>query len=651
MDRESVCGCGDCGNPRMEQATGAKTMITEISNFVGTIREEYHTEGLKPSDGLHVVIDLNKDGKPLKSTYRSFIIKKGKVLELDDHGKLVESDTKWEFAEREYYSGLTDMNKPVDSEKKIHSSVPYTLRFKTKRPSNVPEKEWDRLSKAEKLERAIIPRIKPYYDKLLEPPEIDDKERRLVEQIRDFVQSTLLELLKADKKLDLKDEYGDYVIEDDSYIKVYFNVDKNLLISSYQRYLKDKVFNKNDYNTPDNEYGLSNFLNGANQKKKFVQHQTTFFEVNNRIHYTVAFKLEQFKKLLENKKLPNPVPIFIDQKELNDRVVTLFNREKVLCFRDIIRQLFEERKEDLYNYYLIHWRRRGMDIEINDFDFVPHFRYKLEGFGIKNIMLIRDKDKNIQPDVKIDNVFKFEAIVPSRVFNNVLVVTTKKGDMLFKYFDDIQYDPKYMTQTTFQNVLKYRKAFYDFIYKSKYELITGTMFYDLALSSLLGDIQYNEDWSETYRIKEKLNILFSLNKNFDHHNKNFGGFDMASKIPEYRQILIAMLSDGTDAHLASDEAFAFAAGQLIYYILYQSEASNKTHALLEPYISKSDPDLFKRMITRGIEQYKHALHFGHRKFQKLASEVLGYECKKSIKDLLPIVLAGYFSDCLLFEKS
>jgi hypothetical protein len=73
--------------------------------------------------------------------------------------------------------------------------------------------------------------------------------------------------------------------------------------------------------------------------------------------------------------------------------------------------------------------------------------------------------------------------------------------------------------------------------------------------------------------------------------------------------------------------------------------------LLEPYISKNDPALFKGMIARGIEQYKHALNFGHRRFNKLASEVLGYECTTPIKELLPVILAGYFFNSMIFEKT
>lgn len=124
---------------------------------------------------------------------------------------------------------------------------------------------------------------------------------------------------------------------------------------------------------------------------------------------------------------------------------------------------------------------------------------------------------------------------------------------------------------------------------------------------------------------------------------------MASKIPELRYKLYTLLNN-ENQHISSDEEFAFNAGQLVYYLIYQSETSNKTHALLEPYISKSDPNLFKLAITRGIEKYKHNFPFGTKKFQKLTSEILGYDCNKIIKDMLPILLAGYFSNSMLLDK-
>lgn len=616
-------------------------MIEEIAKFIDTIPQEYHTEGLKPSIGLHVVIDLNEDGELKKEGYRSFLVDK------NNNGIIYNFD----FSHREQCSKLIDMQKSIDTKKKIHSSVPYVISFKnlsTDDKSAMKKKDWDSLDSIKRREEIIKPyllntvkkRIGPFYDFFISQQGISEDEKGLLETIKAFSSSQLFDLLIADENVQ-RMEYN-------TYFKIYFNVAVDLVKRWFCNYVRDKVFNKNDYNTVDNEYGLSNFLNGANAKKVFMMHNTTAYEVNNRIHYKQGIKLVQFEDLLKNKKLPNIIPIFIDKEELNSEFIKIFKKESekdiknIPSFRSIIRQLFEQHKDDISNYYLMNWTNRN-GILINDIDYVPKFRYRLDGFIINNVTQL----PNIQSRDGINNIFDFEISVVQKIFSNALVVKTKNNTVLFKYFDDI--DPKYTTQINYQNILKYRKSFYDFIYKSKDNAITGKMFYDLLLSNILDDIkhdEYRDNWhTKDFSIKEKLNILFSLNKNFDKQNKNFGGEDMASKIPEYQENMRKLLNDN-DYHIQTDQEFAFTAGQLIYYILTKSQTSNKTHALLEPFISKNEPELFKQTITRAIGQYKHAFEFGGKRFEKLTGDVLGYDCTKKIKEILPIILAGYFSQSI-----
>ena len=162
------------------------------------------------------------------------------------------------------------------------------------------------------------------------------------------------------------------------------------------------LFNKDDYNTKGNEYGLSDFLNGDNAKKIFMMHRTSRFIVNNRINRMEAYKLYLFGMLLKNKpnaKLPNPLPIFIDQDELNNKVVELYNREGVLKYHEIINKLLQEHSYDLTNYYLINWSKRaGLTINdeicfksstylVNNFSIIDPFRNEkvLSMENIKNI--------------------------------------------------------------------------------------------------------------------------------------------------------------------------------------------------------------------------------------------------------------------------
>ena len=77
------------------------------------------------------------------------------------------------------------------------------------------------------------------------------------------------------------------------------------------------------------------------------------------------------------------------------------------------------------------------------------------------------------------------------IFNNSLITQTKTGDIQRKYFDEL--DPKYCkSENNYLLVLKYRKAFYDYIYKSRTQAITRQMFDDILLSGIFLDIRLDE---------------------------------------------------------------------------------------------------------------------------------------------------------------
>lgn len=603
-------------------------MIKEISNFVEKIPENYFTEGLIPSDGLHIWIKLDdKENIVEKKIFIVKLVKKKKEYFEFKDDSLERVDFPNDLVLREYYSGTinNDQNKGLDlggkGGKKIHSTSPFVIWFKKE---NIEGNAKDNLKQRFPY---YFNNAKKYYD----PIYYD-----MIYNVQKFCENDLISLISKEEVIN--------EIKPNNYIKVYFDFDLEIIKKGFENYLGSKLFNKEDYNLHNDEFGLSGFLNGDNVKKIFLMHKTSHFNINNHISRKEAYNLYLFERLIKNKptsKLPNPLPIFIDQEELNTRVVELYNRDRVLSFHDIIHKILDENKKDLTNYYLIFWSKMN-SLTIHDVDFVPLFRFKLEDFEIMNLFGLNNSFEGT-----IKNVFQFELEIVQRLFNNVLIQKTKENKVNFRYFDDIEYNSKYMTKTTHNNVLRYRKSFYDYIYKSKTNAITKTIFHDLLISATLDDIKHDEIKNNFHtldrNIKEKLNIYFSL-------NKNFGGEEMASKIPILRDKLKKLLED-PDTHIETDEEFAFDAGQLIYYIIYQSEAANKTHALLEPYITKNDPELFKITITRGIDQYKHKLPYGTKRFQKLASEILGWDCSIKIKELLPILLAGYFSNSLLLESS
>ena len=190
--------------------------------------------------------------------------------------------------------------------------------------------------------------------------------------------------------------------------------------------------------------------------------------------------------------------------------------------------------------------------------------------------------------------------------------------------------------------MKYRKSIYDYVFKSRRQAITKTMFDDIMLKGILDDIRLDDNGSNDYLIKAKLNIWFSLFEYFDYtqFNKFLNKKSMVNKTEELMNRILTIASNENE-HLKNDDEFAFAAGQVINYLLNKSEAGNRTHALLEPFLQKTDAALLKREIARCFDMYKHAIKFYARKyeFDKIMSEVMGYEPDEmNIKNLLPSTL-------------
>ena len=343
----------------------------------------------------------------------------------------------------------------------------------------------------------------------------------------------------------------------------------------------------------------------------------------------------------------NPLPIFIDKTELNNNVIDVVREEgNDVKFNTIIRKLFDHSKEDLGNYYLLYFDYRG---ELKDLDFVSSFEFKLEGLIIKKVIPFVKSEE----DFRVKNVFDFELKITKQIFSNQLVKISN-DKIQYRYFDGIDNNPKYISAAQWNVVMKYRKSFYDWVYKSRRKAVTTTMFHDILNKMILDDIRADE-YKDGYHSKKKdietkLNIWFSLWNYFSNITQS-NELDMANKITELQKKMRLIRDIKGNDHIETDEEFAFTVGQIIYFLLDKSKAGNKSHALLEPFIQKSNIVELKKAITATFNAYKHEIDFGKGRFEKLFSEIMAYELDKNLKELTPIMLAGYFSNSTIYETS
>lgn len=619
-------------------------MIKELTQFVQEVPSLIKEKAIEPKSGLHVLIDFDETGKgKIKGSERYLGNKHSEVSEF-----LKKS------AMRQELSWMINTNKCFDLPAKgIHTASPFSIGFKIKLSKedeadkakakelkkNKPTKEYKT-----RIIKDILERSDKYFERSYDQKfQLGEKELQKSKTFKNFIKNELTILLERDTCY-TELNWNDYII-------IYLDIPQVKYESFQNIYLADSLFNTDDYNieTANKIYGTSNFHNGFNSKKPFLTHQTASFDITTRISASEAKALSQFSAMAGKKLFPNPTPIFIEKRELTSEAIRIFHREedKKHGHRKIIRELLKK-EEELGNYYLLYYSG-GV---IRDFDFVPKFQYYLNSakdeqglqntWKIHNVFELKEKGGGTTRMVQLKDVFDFERVVVRQLFNNGLVkIDEKKDEVSLRYFDDL--DSKYYRPVYYTLMLKYRKPIYDFIYKSMRSEFGGHQFYDICMTGIFDDLKENKE----YAIKTKLNILFSL---YNHFVTTKNSQIMPSKIEEHKAELKNVL-ENEDMHFSSDEAYAFGAGQLIYYLLSQSEAGQKTHALLEPFLQKSNHFHFNDAISKLIQKYKHALVFNYQRMNSLAGEVLGFTPDKSVSDLRPTMLAGYFCPNIFYRKS
>lgn len=597
-------------------------MIHEIVQFIEyleNISSEIFSENLDLKKGLYVFLE-KENGE--------FVIKDENILKVEK--KIIKEDFNEQdkklydsFIDRYYNSLMLSANKSFLGKPGsfIEIGSPFGIRFKKEAVLKDVNKTLNDL-------KLYFNNAEKYLDNT------KAETFKLYKNFKEFCVNQLLSVLETNEIL------NNYNNKNNIFL---FSKEVSLLDfkNAYQNYLKVKVF----LESGEKEYGISGDLNVGNvDKKLFMRHKTASFETNCKVDGDTALKLYKFFRLQQkNEVFPNPLPLFVDRDELTKNAISIYKNDRKKGHKEIIEDLINK-GENLQNYYLFFFQNNLKGSRIIDLDFVPVFRYKVEDIKLHEPFSVGGKLLNQQ----INNIFDFQNNVLNKIFNKQLIQETKKG-LWIKYFDDIEVKPEYGATDSIVNLFyKYRKAFYDYIYKSKRQAITSTMFHDIMQNSILDDVRHDKEYDKGYRIKEKLNIWFSL---YNYFNNKKNNVNMASKIPELLEKCRKVANDD-NKHLSDDpKEFAFAAGQIIYFLLGKSEAGNKTHALLEPFLQKTKAEHLQNAISNTIGVYKHAIDFGKGRFERLSKEVLAYETNVNIKDLQRFILAGYFAQPVIYEKS
>lgn len=652
-------------------------MIREIINFTNGLLSDIPDImqwNIQPDKGLHVFIDIDEIGNWANQNLQQGI-------DYDYYDGKNQDIKLWNdcirYQEATEYITMNKVSK-FDKKKKIHSCSPFAVAFnfnfndkekselgikifkKSDKPSKEELKSNNALIRAQR--RIVIEeRLKDYQSNSLSIYGIKEKDGDLFsnqpfiygKQIMGFF-NNLHKILNA---VELKAEYS--LLTGKDYLHLYLRtIPIDVQEELHNRYVKQEIFSGEVMSKE--HFGFVGFFTAYNQKKPFLRHRTSFLKdgVSQRFSEEDAITLYTFEKLLRRKPqcLPNPLPIMIDGREWNKRVIKLFNESgDTLSFRDLLKQLFAKyNMKSLPNYYLLNLSKTVSGIVINDFDFVPLFRYYLDGdivvSNVTNSSSLQDKSFEREREISIKTIFDFERVAVREVFNNSLV-KIKEDKYVTNYFGEI--DSNYVIGGTLMSNLmqKYRKAIYAYIYKSDTNAINASMFDDIMYQSVLSNIKQDTfenkrfEWNNS--IKKKINIWFSLYKMFNQNDKREY---MVTKINELKNEISRVTKGETD--LLSPESFAFGAGQLVSYLMDRSVSTNKTYAMLEPYLQKGKSRLLQDAIAQTVTVYKHDINQIYKgRFEFLASQVLTYGGDIDMKPLLKYFLAGCFSPCIIYEKT
>jgi CRISPR-associated protein Csh1 len=615
-----------------------QNMLKEIIQFTQSVLEDETFSNLRmvPIEGLHIILKIErKEGKIsiAEDVEYAYFTKKTKEIS-SLHLKCAQW---WKYSTM---LGTIDTYKVFDlPAKAIHTISPFCIGFKKTNLEDGPQ-----FSENQKKGKSqVYERINGYFSKAKEWLESNEDE-----SICDIFKLALSDKNRLDLWLNNSGKLDE--IKDNEYIVFYLDLPVEKYKSVNDRYLKEKLFNtfkkdeSPDDENPDLLYGTSNWLNSFSTKKPFLKHQTGTFDVAGKISSLDAQVLQEFSSLSRRKLLPNPLPIFIVEDELKKKAIKIYKEvsnsgdDEPKGYLEIIEEIIKDFRDDIGNYYLLFMSYKG---EIKDFDFVSHFQYFLNtdqspweiedlfGTGAMKLVTVKDLLNQVLP----------------KLFDNTLVVREKIKGFKYLWFDDI--NPAHSKPNAYLLAMKYRKAFYDYIYKSKRKSVRDTCIVDILMSGIKDNIRCdeykNKQHTEGFNIRMKINLLFNLHQHFSiKPNQLF----MPSTIVELQDHIEKVAR--SEAHLETNEQFAFAAGQIIARIFWESETGDASFRYLEPFLAQSKPDRFKTSISNLFKRYKHGIY--SERFRNVSSEVMTFDLKEDLRKLHPHILAGVFSKNQLFGK-
>lgn len=547
---------------------------------------------LKP--GLY--LRLNEGG----SMDERFVTKKSNLPENDP---LVE----W-FKQADFSSSLIEMNKPVDPKKQIHSNNLFSLFCKH-----------DTFWQEDGIHPNLQEHIERYFKFLLT---IKDKESAAIlaaagydplkaEDIQ-ISKERFLSSLEA-----VAERIEQHNIKDNCYIKLFLNTSEEAYICESGRYLLPKIFNNNSYNvTVDGQVlGLSNANMGMNAKKPYLEHKTTAFKVPYRITSKEAILLRKLFLWLNGQAR--------DGKALYNGYIPIWEHSPELF---AIASEFGVRKPASYLHF-----DRGMDLTIDDYDFLPSFNDRMDRpINFENYL-----DAPKYQGGRLDKLSAVEAHINENLYAFQLV---RNYDV-----ERVKVTDK-LPQALANQIMLSREAMRAWLRKGD-TLPIKSCIDKVTLGVLLARLQNLE---YVPALARALNVRFSLLNYFCEEEKDMGyAIETA-----YKKLKDKVLNTKETAACQSAMEFYLAVGQLLRYYFSLSQAQTLHYDVLWRGIAAAkDLKSIKEEHRKYFQKYAHVIDINSPRFNNMLSIASSYVPEKEEPIDFDALLYGFAANNIIYYKN
>lgn len=542
-----------------------------------------------PAEGSYVLVDRD-----------------GAIKEIKELPKQKEPPEDFEsFIEKDYLSALIDMNKPIDKKKVIHSNNYYA--FWVKKDSIRPDKNGK-----VKLTQEIID---DYYGLLKAPEnkyrkkglelyevveaEIGKPDLEMIERHKDWIKNNIFSIVQ-----------DNHLKDDKSYLKIYFDANKEAYQRENRRYVIPNVYNTTDYNVPveDKIFGLPNDNMGLNAKKPYLENKTR----KNTMPYLISTEevavQKKFFDYLYNQACLGKSNIYLNEE---DGIIALSNNESL--------------KRSFRGYYLR--IQKGKELEIHDFDEITGFEAEIEPIELKQYIPVPEKNAT---DLVYEKVKKLEDV--KILINSVFF----KKFLITNFFTDAK-DIRLNDTKVKEELLRCRTGYFNWFFKG--ESVAVRSFFSESSLVLIKNSILNRHIPKAI---EQFNVRESILNYFE------GGERMEQTYEEIFERLSEMINSDTRSTIEDDAMYYYAAGQIAQFLLSLNQSSKPTPALVNPVINARTAQQLQVVLERLYKKYNYAIKYPQR-ISRLYSMFLLHipENKKTDSQML---IAGYLDRSLVYEK-